>query len=482
MLMRRMKRELELLRDGTAPGVAAWLVDESRMDRLEGELTGAEGTPYEGGVFRLDISVSTDYPMKPPAVRFVTKIYHPNIDTEGRICLDSLNMPPKGAWKPALNIATLLTTILALLSTPNPDDGLMPEISDLFRNDHQTFERTAREWTRRYAKPGASATPNESGQASTPTSGATKLSESTSTTSRSRLSRRKESSNNKDIVHSIPSSADAAQKGLEQEVNNTLRSTPMGKNLSPQQYESVNESSNSQRNGKSSESNSSPVRNRLSRRKSIEIESSPDSSPVRNRNTCGQPIIIDSSPEASPKRAKPSRRKPIEIDDSPESKRLSPPVASKKSKFIEKRNSSSVSSPPTKKKPEKSVLELVVLDSDEDEDANEAEKEKVVAKASSASNEDEDDDDLFTEPKSVQPPSPAAASPAKRTTRLKKRPMTPPIISDDDMEDEDDVDEVAVRRSSRKSPLIRERAASPSPPKTRSTPRRVGSRLKRRRR
>ena len=66
--------------------------------------------------------------MEPPKIRFLTPIYHPNIDTAGRICLDSLKMPPKGAWKPALNVCTLLTTIQLLMTEPNPDDPLMTEI------------------------------------------------------------------------------------------------------------------------------------------------------------------------------------------------------------------------------------------------------------------------------------------------------------------------------------------------------------------
>jgi ubiquitin-conjugating enzyme E2 T len=65
--------------------------------------------------------------MEPPKVRFVTPVYHPNIDAEGRICLDILNPPPKGAWKPSLNISTVLSSIALLLSEPNADDGLVTD-------------------------------------------------------------------------------------------------------------------------------------------------------------------------------------------------------------------------------------------------------------------------------------------------------------------------------------------------------------------
>ena len=58
------------------------------------EVTGPEDSPYEGGVFELMLSLPTRYPFEPPKLRFITPIYHPNIDSTGRICLDLLKMPP----------------------------------------------------------------------------------------------------------------------------------------------------------------------------------------------------------------------------------------------------------------------------------------------------------------------------------------------------------------------------------------------------
>jgi ubiquitin-protein ligase len=73
-----------------------------------------------GGVFNLELFLPDDYPMTPPRIRFLTRIYHPNIDRLGRICLDVL----KNNWSPALQIRTILLSIQALLGAPNPEDPL----------------------------------------------------------------------------------------------------------------------------------------------------------------------------------------------------------------------------------------------------------------------------------------------------------------------------------------------------------------------
>ena len=85
---------------------------------------------------------------------FETKIYHPNIDNSGRICLDLLKMPPQGSWKPNLNLALMLKSIRLLMSQPNPDDPLMAEIASEFSMNPTLFEKKAREWTSRFAKRG----------------------------------------------------------------------------------------------------------------------------------------------------------------------------------------------------------------------------------------------------------------------------------------------------------------------------------------
>ncbi|KAL9641905.1 hypothetical protein ABK040_000282 [Willaertia magna] len=151
MLLNRMKKELDLLMNQPPHGIAAYPKSEDRIDQLEAKIQGTPNTPYEQGEFLLEINIPDKYPIQPPNIRFKTKIYHPNIDNGGRICLDLLNMPPKGGWKPSLNISTILTSIKLLMNEPNADDGLMAEITEQYRNNRKLFEKIAREWTIKYA-------------------------------------------------------------------------------------------------------------------------------------------------------------------------------------------------------------------------------------------------------------------------------------------------------------------------------------------
>ncbi|XP_033116650.1 ubiquitin-conjugating enzyme E2 T-like [Anneissia japonica] len=89
----RMKREIEMFERSPPPGISCSMKSDS-SDSLEAQIIGAENTPYNGGLFHLEIQLPERYPFEPPKVRFVTPIYHPNIDAAGRICLDILKMPP----------------------------------------------------------------------------------------------------------------------------------------------------------------------------------------------------------------------------------------------------------------------------------------------------------------------------------------------------------------------------------------------------
>jgi ubiquitin-conjugating enzyme E2 D/E len=108
---------------------------------------GPSDSPYSGGVFFLAIHFPTDYPFKPPKVNFTTRIYHPNINSNGSISLDIL----RDQWSPQLTISKVLLSICSFLDDPNPYDPLVPEIAHVYKTDRTRYEATAREWTRKYA-------------------------------------------------------------------------------------------------------------------------------------------------------------------------------------------------------------------------------------------------------------------------------------------------------------------------------------------
>ncbi|KAF9601311.1 hypothetical protein IFM89_018739 [Coptis chinensis] len=88
------------------------------MFQCQAKIKGPSNSPFAGGVFSVSVQFPREYPFKPPKVTFCTKVYHPNIDSDGN---------------------------------PNPDDPLVPEIAHVCTNDRAKYESTARSWTLSYA-------------------------------------------------------------------------------------------------------------------------------------------------------------------------------------------------------------------------------------------------------------------------------------------------------------------------------------------
>jgi ubiquitin-conjugating enzyme E2 N len=146
LLPRRIVKETQRLLSEPAPGISATPYQDN-LRYFNVIIQGPQQSPYEGGIFKLELFLTEDYPMAPPKVRFLTKIYHPNIDRLGRICLDIL----KDKWSPALQIRTVLLSIQALLSAPNPDDPLANDVAEAWKTNEQNAVNTAKQWTQTYA-------------------------------------------------------------------------------------------------------------------------------------------------------------------------------------------------------------------------------------------------------------------------------------------------------------------------------------------
>ncbi|UZO10078.1 uncharacterized protein OCT59_001676 [Rhizophagus irregularis] len=110
-------------------------------------IIGPPDSPYSGGVFFLAIHFPTDYPFKPPKINFTTRIYHPNINSDGNIGLNIL----KDCWSPALTISRVLLSIHSFVINPDTDNPLVPEIAHVYKTDSTRYEATAHEWACKYA-------------------------------------------------------------------------------------------------------------------------------------------------------------------------------------------------------------------------------------------------------------------------------------------------------------------------------------------
>eukprot|EP00775_Hariotina_reticulata_P010947 gene10947-11101_t len=101
---------------------------------------GPEETPWEGGIFPLKVQFSERYPEKPPRVRFTCDMFHPNIYSDGNICMDTI----QDKWSPCHNICTVLMSIQSLLTDPNCASPANPEAAQLYTKDRTAYNRRVR--------------------------------------------------------------------------------------------------------------------------------------------------------------------------------------------------------------------------------------------------------------------------------------------------------------------------------------------------
>ncbi|XP_063928725.1 uncharacterized protein LOC135141504 isoform X2 [Zophobas morio] len=142
----RLRTELKTMRNDPLDGIEAIPLD-TYCCHWQATIEGPAGSPYEGGLFFLYIQVPTSYPLDPPIVRFVTKIFHPNVSRHGDIGIDSIHHN----WSLALTISKLLISIQSLLTDPYCDVCMEPEIGNMYLKNRRAFEEQARLWTAHHA-------------------------------------------------------------------------------------------------------------------------------------------------------------------------------------------------------------------------------------------------------------------------------------------------------------------------------------------
>ena len=161
--LKRLKAELLHLGRDPPAGISAGPIEEEgtiliptpggaitvdAMTKWQATVMGPQDSPYQDGVFFFDIDFPPDYPFKPPKVTAVTKIYHPNINSNGCVSLNML----RRQWSPGIRVKNILLSIQELLKNPNLDDPLVdPEIARIYKTDRNGFNQKAKEWTKKYA-------------------------------------------------------------------------------------------------------------------------------------------------------------------------------------------------------------------------------------------------------------------------------------------------------------------------------------------
>ncbi|KAI9307384.1 ubiquitin-conjugating enzyme E2D 2 [Cunninghamella echinulata] len=147
MALKRLSKEYTLLRTDPPQHCIVSPVDED-LFHWKGGFKGPDDGPYKGGFFEVDLVISADYPFKPPKVKFITKVYHPNIDEDGSICLDILK---QDHWKPSTKLANVMEALRMLLEHPNPDDALVSSIAEVYKSNRDKFNETAKQYVSKYA-------------------------------------------------------------------------------------------------------------------------------------------------------------------------------------------------------------------------------------------------------------------------------------------------------------------------------------------
>lgn len=90
---------------------------------------------WYGGKYEFTVTIPTEYNISPPKVFCNTRIYHPNIDLKGNVCLNIL----KDDWRPILNMNIVLAGLYTLFTDPNPNDPLNHDAATLMRDNPTQF-------------------------------------------------------------------------------------------------------------------------------------------------------------------------------------------------------------------------------------------------------------------------------------------------------------------------------------------------------
>ena len=157
MAARRLLKEYKELVENAPEGIHAGPTHEDDFLHWECLLDGPEGSLYEGGCFKAVLDFPKDYPMKPPTMRFVSELFHPNIGKDGKVCISILHSGDDPSnyelrserWSAAQSVEKILLSVMSMLAEPNPDSPANVDAAKCWRDDPATFKQRAAENVRK---------------------------------------------------------------------------------------------------------------------------------------------------------------------------------------------------------------------------------------------------------------------------------------------------------------------------------------------
>ncbi|XP_067935251.1 ubiquitin-conjugating enzyme E2 L3-like [Watersipora subatra] len=146
---KRLGKELNDMRASPEPTLKNISVDDTNIFLWTGQLH-PQNAPYNKAAFRIQLEFPAEYPFKPPKVTFKTKIYHPNVDEKGQVCLPIVT--PEN-WKPATKAEQVVNSLLLLIHEPEPDHALRADIAEELKKDKKKFMKNAEEYSKKHGEP-----------------------------------------------------------------------------------------------------------------------------------------------------------------------------------------------------------------------------------------------------------------------------------------------------------------------------------------
>jgi len=153
-----LRKQLAELNKNPVEGFSAGLIDDEDIFRWEGMIIGPPDTMYEGGFFKCLLYFPTEYPLRPPVLKFLTDIWHPNIEKDGKVCISILHEPgddrfgyekASERWLPIHTVETILISVISMLADPNDESPANVDAAKEWRENYQEFRRKVARCVRR---------------------------------------------------------------------------------------------------------------------------------------------------------------------------------------------------------------------------------------------------------------------------------------------------------------------------------------------